>query len=117
MEARIRKFKNEKVAGKDEASGEMIKGLGDIVDDWVWRLRNMAIERAVVPEDWISAVIRKLWLKNIYRGTSRVIEGLTGDEQGCFRSGRRCVDQIFPLNQIGEKVRVKKCRVYVGLMD
>ena len=39
------------------------------------------------------------------------------DEEGCFRAGRECVDQIFTLNQIGEKAQEKKCRVYVGFID
>ena len=46
-----------------------------------------------------------------------VTEGLIGDEQGGFRAGRGCVDQIFTLKQIGEKAREKKRRVYVGFMD
>ena len=33
------------------------------------------------------------------------------DEQGGFREGRGCIDQIFTLKQIGEKVREKKCSV------
>ena len=33
-------------------------------------------------------------------------------EQGSFRSGRVCVDQIFTLKQMGEKDRV-----YVDFMD
>ena len=31
--------------------------------------------------------------------------GLIEDEQGGFRAGKGCVDQIFPLKQIGEKER------------
>ena len=34
----------------------------------------------------------------------RVTEGLI-DEQGAFRSGRGCVDQIITLKQIGEKIQ------------
>ena len=45
------------------------------------------------------------------------IEGLIDDEQGDFRSERGCVDEIFTLMQISEKVQGKKMRVYVGLMD
>ena len=30
-------------------------------------------------------------------------EGLIDDEQGGFKSGRGCVDQIFILKEIGEK--------------
>ena len=43
--------------------------------------------------------------------------GFFNNEQGCFRAGRGCVDQIFTLNQIGEKVQEKKSRVYVGFID
>ena len=39
------------------------------------------------------------------------------DEQGDFIVGRGCVDPIFTLNQIGEKARQKKRRVYVGFID
>ena len=42
---------------------------------------------------------------------------LIEDEQGGFRTGWGCVDQIFTLKQIGEKERKKKCRVYVGFID
>ena len=42
--------------------------------------------------------------------------GLTEDEQGDFRDGRGCVDQVFTLKQTGEKAREKKRRVYVGEM-
>ena len=38
----------------------------------------------------------------------RVTGGLIDDEQGSFREGRGCVDQIFTLRQIGEKARKKK---------
>ena len=31
--------------------------------------------------------------------------GLIDDEQGGFREGRGCVDQMFTLKQIGEKAR------------
>ena len=44
-------------------------------------------------------------------------EGLIVEEQGGFRAGRGCVEQIFTLNQVDEKAREKKCRVYVGFMD
>ena len=42
---------------------------------------------------------------------------MTGDEQGGFRAGRGCVDQIFTLKQIGEKAREKKRKVYVSFID
>ena len=44
-------------------------------------------------------------------------EGVIDDVQGGFIAGRGYVDQIFTLQQIGEKAREKKCRVYVGFMN
>ena len=44
-------------------------------------------------------------------------QGLIDDKQEGFRAGRRYVDQIFTIKQIGEKAWEKKLRVYVGFMD
>ena len=41
----------------------------------------------------------------------RVTDGLTDGEQGGFRSGRGCVDQIFPRKQIDEKTK-EECEFY-----
>ena len=38
--------------GKDETTGEMIKGGGEKVVDWIWRLCNMVFESGVLPKDW-----------------------------------------------------------------
>ena len=45
---RVGKLKNGKPAGKNEITGDMIKGEGDRVLDWIWRLCNMAFERGLV---------------------------------------------------------------------
>ena len=42
---------------------------------------------------------------------------LIDDEEGSFRAGKGCVDQIFTLKQIGDKVREKIHKVYVSFMD
>ena len=47
----------------------------------------------------------------------KATEGLIDDEQGIFRAGRGCVDQIVTLKQVGEKASEKKGRVYVCFMD
>ena len=54
---RVGKLKNEKAEGKVEVTREMIKGGGDRVTDWIWRLCNIANEDGIVLEDWRSAVI------------------------------------------------------------
>ena len=37
VEVRLGKLKKRMAAGKDEITGEMIKGEGDRVVDWIWR--------------------------------------------------------------------------------
>ena len=61
IELRVRRLKNGKAAGKDEVTEELIKGGGNRVVDWILRLCNMAFESGVVPENWISAVIIRLY--------------------------------------------------------
>ena len=53
-------LKNGKAACKDEITGEMIKGGGDRLVDWIWRLCNMTFENGVVPENWRFTVIVSL---------------------------------------------------------
>ena len=57
IEVKVSKLKKGEAAGKDEITGEMKKGGGDRVVDWIWSLGNGTFERGVVPEDWSSAVI------------------------------------------------------------
>ena len=45
------KFKNGKVRGKDEITGDVIKGGGDKLGDWIWRLCYKAFESGVVSKD------------------------------------------------------------------
>ena len=61
VEVKVGKLKNGKAAGKGEVTGEMIKGGGDRVVDWIRRLCNTAFESDVVPEDWKSVVIVLLY--------------------------------------------------------
>ena len=42
---------------------------------------------------------------------------LIDNEQGGFRAGKGCIDQIFTLKRISEKVQKKKHGMYVGFID
>ena len=44
------KFKNGNAAGKDEVTGEMIKGVGDMVD-CIWRLCNIVFVMCLTTGD------------------------------------------------------------------
>ena len=54
---RVGKLKN----GKATGNRKIIKGGGDRMVDWIWRLCNMAFASDVVPEDWRYAVIAPLY--------------------------------------------------------
>ena len=58
-------------------------------------------------------VVGKIYAGILVDRVHRVTGGLIDDQQGGFRAGRVCVDQIFTLKQVGEKARKKKRRVYV----
>ena len=57
---RVGKLKNSKATVGDEVTRERLKGGGNRVVDWIWRLCNMAFESGIVPEKWRSAVIVSL---------------------------------------------------------
>ena len=61
----------------------------------------------------VGKIFAGILLDRVHKGT----EGLIDDEHGGFRTRRRCLYQIFILKQKGEKVREKKCSVYVMIMD
>ena len=108
----------------------------------LWKLCVKAFECGRVPEDWKNAVIVTLYkskgdigkCKN-YRGISllsvagkvyarildervrKVTEGLIGEEQGGYRKGKGCVDQIFAVKQVCEKAKERGPKVYMGFMD
>ena len=44
-------------------------------------------------------------------------EGMTGEEQCGFRSGRGCVDQVFVMKQMSEKFCGKNKSLFVVYMD
>ena len=62
----------------------------------------------------LLGVVGKIYAGILVDRVSKVTGDLIDNEQGCFRAGRGCVDQIFTLKQIGEKAQDKKRRV---LMD
>ncbi len=55
----------------------------------------------------------KVLIKRVREGTG----GMIYDEQGGFRRGRGCVDQIFAVRQVCEKYLVKGKEVFWSFMD
>ena len=48
VEVRVEKLQNREAGGKGEVTEDMIKGGGDRVVDWIWRLYYMVFESGAV---------------------------------------------------------------------
>ena len=119
----------------------MLKAGGEMVVDWLAEVFNIVWREGVAPSDWKNAVIVPLYKKGSrldctnYRGISlmsvvgkvfaRVLnereKGLAVDqvmdEQGGFRAGRGCNDQIFAVKRIVEKTIEKDKKTYMAFVD
>lgn len=141
VEDAVRKLKNNKAAGDDGISAEMLKSLPtsgkyalvEVLTD-IWRRRK-------IPDSWRMAVIIPLFKKGSrtevsnYRGISllrtmykileRIIlarlikfrENTTRDEQAGFRGGRSTVDQIFILRRLLETRYSHGQETHIAFLD
>ena len=138
----VKKLKKGKSPGIDGITSEMLKCGGEALLEWLTRVCRVCVSGECVPNDWVRAIVVPLYkgkgdrneCKN-YRGISllsipgkvygRILiervraltEGMIGDEQCGFRSGRGCVDQVFVMKQMSEKFCGKNKRLYVAYMD
>ena len=138
----VKKLKKGKSPGVDGITSEMLKYGGECLLEWLTRVCKVCVSEEKVPNDWIRAIIVPLYkgkgdrsdCKN-YRGISllsipgkvygRIVierirsltEGMIGEEQCGFRSGRGCVDQVFVMKQMSEKFVDKSKCLYVAYMD
>ena len=139
----LHSLKNNKAPGIDQIGNEMLKKGGDSMLEWLERLFNACWREMIVPKEWQMACVVPLYkgkgdkmeCKN-YRGISllsvvgklygRVIinrvkaqtDMQIGDEQGGFREGRGCVDQVFAIKQVCEKYLGKRNKeVHMAFMD
>ena len=138
----VKRLKKGKSPGVDGITSEMLIYGGECVLEWLLRVCRVCVSEEKVPNDWVRAIIVPIYkgkgdksdCKN-YRGISllsipgkvygRVLiervrsmtEGMVGEEQGGFRSGRGCVDQVFVMKQMSEKMVDKKKCLYAAYMD
>ncbi len=120
VERAIARLKCGKVMGMDGITAEKLKYEGVAVVEWMLLICDHAWKKGEVPDDWKKAIIVPLYKGKgsrsecgSYRGISllsvpgkvygrilterlmEVKEGKGSEEQGGFRKGRGCVDQIF----------------------
>jgi hypothetical protein len=122
----IKVLKRGKAAGVDEWVNELIKFGGERMEYCLWLMFSKVWENEEIPKDWGRGLIFPLHKKDDnrdpfnYRGISllsvvgklfstilnrRIMEwgereGILADEQGGFRPGRGCVDQIFSFKEV-----------------
>ena len=134
-------MKGRKSPGVDGITSEMKCG-SYCLFEWLRRACNVCILEEKVPNDWMRTVIVLIYkgkgdrrkCKN-YRGVSllsipgkvygRILigkvrsltEGLIGEEQCGFRSGRGCINQVFVMKQMSEKFIDRSKSLHVAYMD
>ncbi len=120
----VARLKCGKAAGMDGITAEMLKYGGDAAVEWMLLICEQAWKKGEVPDDWKKAIIVPLDKGKgsrsecrSYRGISllsvpgkvygrilterlmEVTEGKVSEEQGGFRKGRGCIDQIFAMKR------------------
>jgi len=138
----IGRLKMGKAPGVDGITAEMLKFGGEVVIDWMHVICNLAWKQGAVPGDWVKAIMVPIYKGKgckdecgSYRGISLlsipgkvygkiiiervmdITESRISEEQGGFRKGRGCVDQIFSVRMTAEKYLTKGRKLYVAFMD
>ena len=114
----------------------MLKAGGRTVVQWLYKIIDLTWRSGSVPMDWQKALIVPIHKKGSrtkcenYHGISllsipgkvydasiletrmrTITEGKVLEEQGAFQKGRSCVDQLFTVRQLGEKIFEKNKRM------
>ena len=134
-------LKNNRAAGWDEITGEMLKHGGEDLVTKLTELLNSCWEKQDVPRDWQQGMIVKLPKKgnisdcNNWRGItllsvpgkvlSRIllkrlraaVDARLREEQAGFRAGRSCTEQIFTLRNILEQCVEYQKSLAVNFVD
>ena len=138
----IKSMKCGKSPGVDEITPEMLKAGGNEILIWFKRLANVCMNEGEVPKDWQRSIIVPLYKGKgdktecgSYRGISllsvpgklysrilidrarSVTENVLEEEQSGFRKGRGCVDQVYALRSILEKMNEKQKVAFMAFLD
>ena len=74
----------------------------------ILRICIVWIQKTMLQSNLLS-IEGKIYTGVLVYSIFKVIEELTPDEQGGFRSGKGCANQIFTLKQSDEKAQKKQC--------
>ncbi len=65
----------------------------------------------------LLSVPGKIYGRILNERMMKITDKSVGDEQGSFRKGRGCVDQIFAVNILMEKYLEKERKLFAAFMD
>lgn len=127
IENAVKGMKNNKSAGPDEVTVDMIKALGPVGLHWLKRLFMCVLKEGRTPEEWgrgdivtlfkkgsrkrcgnyrgitLMCQVAKIFEKVILNRIGNYIENQVSEEQHGFRRNRSTVDLIFAVRQLIEK--------------
>ena len=119
----------------------MLKALGNIGIEWLWRVFQVACGTGEVPPDWQNGVVvpifkkgdknnyanyrcitllsipGKIYTKVVEARIRAVVEPMITDEQCGFHPNRGTTDQVFTLKQIFEKCMEYKIDLHISFID
>ena len=142
VERMVKMVKIGKAPGVDGITGEMIKKGGKCVNEWLQMLFERCRKEGKVPEDWrrscvlpiykgkgdrrdcgsyrgisLLSIVGKVYGRLLVERIRETTEGKVGEEQGGFRRGKGCVDQIFTLKQLNEKYTEGGKELHLAFID
>ena len=127
----IARLKSQKAPGVWGVTSEMIKAGGEMAVRWMHSIVNVAWKAGSVPEDWrkflvipvhkkgskvqctnccgisLLSIPGKVYARILDNKVRGITEAKILEEQGAFRKQKSCVDQMFTVRQLGEKI-IKK---------
>ncbi|KAI5748494.1 hypothetical protein M8J77_026153 [Diaphorina citri] len=137
----VGQLKNNKSAGSDAITAELLKGGGETIINMFTALFKKVWEEKHVPKDWTDAIVVPLHKKgkksvcDNYRGISLLsvpgkvlanvlcnrlrpfIDAFIGDSQCGFRAERSTVDMIFATRQLVEKALEQNTGISIAFID
>ena len=143
--AQLKKLKNNKSAGIDVVTNELLKNCPGALITIIGQYFNLILNSGFVPSDWTKGIIKpifknkgspdddpdnyrgitllsclgKLFTSIINKRLSYYVEatGILGEEQAGFREGYSTTDHVFTLYSIIDLYLHKKKRVYCAFVD
>ena len=136
----IGKLKRGKAGGVCDIRSEMLKA-GEVTVQWLTAIFNAVWRTGVTPKEWRRAIIIPVHKKGSrrvcknYRGISllsvpgkvfgkilndrmrNIPEGKIMEAQVGFRAGRGCVENVFMVRQLAEKMLERGKRLYAAFLD